>query len=75
MIVDAVTFNQPQSYSLAAGSGQTQYYNNYVRGQANDLYLGESYKFAGQSGQQTMSWVADVNRSFVHAIITVNPKP
>ena len=75
MIVDAVTFNQPQSYSLVAGSGQTQYYNNYVRGQANDLYLGESYKSAGQSGQQTMSWTADVNRSFVQAIITVNPKP
>ncbi|MEI6596720.1 MAG: fibronectin type III domain-containing protein, partial [bacterium] len=75
MIIDAVTYNQPESFSLAPGQGQTQYFTNYQWGQANDLHSSGSYKLAEQAGTQTMAWNTLDDRTSVHAFIVLNPKP
>jgi len=80
MLVDAVTFNQSESFTLIPEQSQTgyfiQHHNPEWYGRTNNLYAGESYKLTETAGSKTISWTASGGgHTSVHVIIGLNPKP
>lgn len=79
MLMDAVTYNIPSSFTLSPEQNQTGYFieseNSWWYSATNSLYAGESYKFAESAGPQTMGWRVSGGYPPVHVVVGLNPKP